>query len=83
MFKSEGKKKIDTISCHLWQAESSLLGLAALLQNQGGSDLSSDELFGIGQIIKRYVKELSEINEMIGDIFGSSECEYDQDQKEA
>ena len=65
MTKNESENKPDSI-CELWQIERSLLGLAALLQNQSDSELAPDGLFGIGQIIKRQAHDLSQLKDMVG-----------------
>ena len=61
-FKHLTNKKLKHIKNQLWKVESSLEGLSALFQDreqQGAAPLDSDQLFGIGQILKGFSKELS------------------------
>ena len=59
--------KINDIIERLWEIECSLNGLAALIQNQGEeASHSTDELLGIGSLIKTLSREVSRLGEILG-----------------
>ena len=60
------RESIHHITTRLWELESILKGLAALFQQHGGDgDFASDELFGIGQILKGLSQELSTLEDIL------------------
>ena len=56
------KKKIDTVMEGLWEVKSSLHGLAGLFQTreeQGGTCIDTDTLYGIGNNLKLIASKVS------------------------
>ncbi|MCY4644484.1 MAG: hypothetical protein OXB88_07690 [Bacteriovoracales bacterium] len=70
-FKHLNKSKLDYVTERLCDIEGSLDGLGALFLDQGGHHCpSSNELFGLGLLIKGQARELS----ILGDIL---QCGHD------
>ena len=59
-FKHLTHKKLEDVCFQLFQIQSGLKGLGSLFEFQSrGISLDSDELYGIGQLIKQLAHELS------------------------
>lgn len=59
-------EKLETAINKLWQIEGSLKGLGALFEQQGkGANFESDELFGIGQLLKNLSCDIASIEKLL------------------
>ena len=64
-------QKIDNIALKLLEIENSLKGLGGLFQHHGNDTaLNAEELFGIGQLLKKLAYEVSIIEDLL-------RCGYD------
>ena len=60
------KESINHITTRLWELESVLKGVAVLFQQHGGDgSFGTDELFGIGQLLKGLSLELSGLKDIL------------------
>lgn len=59
-------EELEAVISKLWQIEGSLKGLGALFEQQGrGASFESDELFGIGQLLKNLSCEIALIEKLL------------------
>ena len=60
------KENINHITTRLWELESILKGVAVLFQQHGGDgSFGTDELFGIGQLLKGLSLEISTLKDIL------------------
>ena len=68
-FEHLSKEKLDDVISELWKIESSLMGMGALFQTKdtpGDISMNGDEFFGIGYVLKKFSKDLSVIQDILG-----------------
>lgn len=64
------KEKLDTAIAGLWEVKSSLIGLAGLFQTreeQGGTCIDTDALYGIGNNLKLIAHKVSDLEDIFAE----------------
>jgi hypothetical protein len=60
-----GRNIIDKCQIKIWESQSQLRGVGALLKNMGECELSPDELYGVGVVLERISKRLCKISDKL------------------